>query len=387
MFHLFLASTINIDIIYVLLNLILLFVFTVAGINVSCRRSFWGNAFICSIFFIFIVGSRYGRGNDYLHYASVFIHDEDIKQPFFRSINTFFREFLSIGKYAIFYIYAIPFILCGFKFLKNFAIHAKWYFPLFLVSMLYFEEYEIRQALSFSFVFLFLDEFISIDTNGKKIIWCGVWVLLTFSLHSANIFFIICFLGIYYTCKSIISWKIAVPILFFASYFFADYYDISLLQPILNLLSGTNAKFSHYIEGGAAEAWFGDSALQLDNERNPIIKVLDFIAHSSLFYFAYKTLKRRDLVNRQLMLTMTNIYIMGDIARQAFLYLELLNRMSGMFQRMWIFPFAMVMIYNSFYKLKGIERVAYLFMFFLFYDYAKYLFAPPIGMTKFLWDI
>ena len=39
MFHLFLASTINIDIIYVLLNLILLFVFTVAGINVSCRRS------------------------------------------------------------------------------------------------------------------------------------------------------------------------------------------------------------------------------------------------------------------------------------------------------------------------------------------------------------
>ena len=84
---------------------------------------------------------------------------------------------------------------------------------------------------------------------------------------------------------------------------------------------------------------------------------------------------------------MTNIYIMGDIARQAFLYLELLNRMSGMFQRMWIFPFAMVMIYNSFYKLKGIERVAYLFMFFLFYDYAKYLFAPPIGMTKFLWDI
>lgn len=51
-----------------------------------------------------------------------------------------------------------------------------------------FEEYEIRQALSFSFVFLFLDEFISNDTNGKKIIWCGVWVLLTFSLHSANIF-------------------------------------------------------------------------------------------------------------------------------------------------------------------------------------------------------
>ena len=108
MFHLFLASTINIDIIYVLLNLILLFVFTVAGINVSCRRSFWGNAFICSIFFIFIVGSRYGRGNDYLHYASVFIHDEDIKQPFFRSINTFFREFLSIGKYAIFIYMQYP---------------------------------------------------------------------------------------------------------------------------------------------------------------------------------------------------------------------------------------------------------------------------------------
>ncbi|RHK14569.1 hypothetical protein DW077_21605, partial [Phocaeicola vulgatus] len=44
-----------------------------------------------------ILSSRFlGRGNDYLHYASVFIHDEDIKQPFFRSINTFFREFLSL---------------------------------------------------------------------------------------------------------------------------------------------------------------------------------------------------------------------------------------------------------------------------------------------------
>ena len=29
-----------------------------------------------------------------------------ISSRFFRSINTFFREFLSIGKYAIFYIYA-----------------------------------------------------------------------------------------------------------------------------------------------------------------------------------------------------------------------------------------------------------------------------------------
>lgn len=387
MCHLFLASVINIDVIYVSLNLILLFVFIIAGINVSCRKPFWSNALTCSIFFVFIVGSRYGRGNDYLHYVSVFVYNEDINQPFFRTVNTFLREVLFVGKYAIFYVYAIPFILCGFKFLKNFAIHAKWLFPLFLVSMLYFEEYEIRQALSFSFVFIFLDKFISNDTNGRKIVWCSVWILLVFSLHSANIFFIICFLGIYYTCKSVISWKISIPALLFASYFFADYYDISLLQPILNLLSGTNAKFSHYIEGNAAEAWFGDSALQLDNERNPVIKIFDFLAHSSLFYLASKTMKNRDLANKQIVLTMTNIYIIGNIARQAFLYLELLNRMSGMLQRMWIFPFAMVMIYTPFHRLKGIEKIAYLFTFFLFYDYAKYLFAPPIGMTKFLWDI
>ena len=387
MFHLFLASTINIDIIYVLLNLILLFVFIIAGINVSQRQPFWGNALICSVFFVLVVGSRYGRGVDYFHYASVFIHDEDIKQPFFRTFNTFFREVLSIGKYAIFYVYAIPFIFCGFKFLKNFAKHAKWLFPLFLVSMLNFEESLIRQAFSFSFVFLFLDEFISNDAKGKKIIWCSVWILLVYSFHSANIFFIVCFLGIYCSCKSVISWKIAIPALFFASYFFADYYDISLLQPILNLLSGTNEKFSHYIEGDAAEAWFGNSALQLENARNPVIKVLDFIAHSSVFYFACKVLNNRDLANKQVILSMTNIYIIGDIARQAFLYLELLNRMSGMLQRMWIFPFAMVMVYIPFYSLKGIEKIAYLFTYFLLYDYAKYLFAPPLGMTKFLWDI
>lgn len=387
MYHLFLASVINIDVIYVLLNLILLLVFIIAGINVSCRRPFWSNALTCCFFFVLIVGSRYGRGNDYGHYVDVFIHDEDIKQPFFRMVNTFFREVLLIGKYTIFYVYAIPFILCGFKFLKNFAVYAKWLFPLFLMSMLYFEEYEIRQALSFSFVFLFLDEFISNDTNGKKIVWCGAWTLLVFSLHTANIFFIICFLGVYYGCRSVIPWKIAIPALLFTSYFFADYYDISLLQPILNLLSGTNAKFSHYIEGNAAESWFGDSALQLENARNPVIKILDFLAHSSLFYLAYKTLNDRNLANKQLVLTMTNIYVIGDIARQAFLYLELLNRMSGMLQRMWIFPFAIVMIYTSFHRLNGIEKMAYLLTFFLFYDYAKYLFSPPLGMTNFLWNI
>ena len=41
---------------------------------------------------------------------------------------------------------------------------------------------------------------------------------------------------------------------------------------------------------------------------------------------------------RPTFLSFTNMYILGYCGKQAFLYLEILNRMSGLFQRMWFFP-------------------------------------------------
>lgn len=391
MIGLFLATVINFDIIYIIFNLILLLVFYIAGINVYRGKPYWDNAWVCCITFILIVGSRLNRGIDYIHYVDVFTKDIDINQPYFNLFNSFLKNTLMIGKYAIFYIYAIPFIYGAFKLFQNYRNYSLYLFPSFLVCMQFFEEEFPRQAFSFSFVFFFINEFINNNhCKIRKWFLCLLYAFLTISMHTVNVIFIIAFLIIFFSSKRVFSYKLTIPILIFASYFFFNYYDITYVQPLLVLIGSTNPKFNHYIEGDAAEAWFGENALQLDNARNPIILLLEILANSSLFYFAYKEIRQKAGVNDiriKALITITNLYIIGHITRNAFLYLELINRMASLFQRMWFMPYAFVIMNNKFNKLNFVEKLAYLSMIFLFYDYIKYLFAPRQGMTSFLWDL
>ena len=94
--------------------------------------------------------------------------------------------------------------------------------------MTYFEEYEIRQALSFSFVFLFMDTFFNIrQLNWKKVSELALYFMGTLLIHSANILFIIVFLGLIYGYRKVINYKVAIPLLLFCAYVFVKYYDIS----------------------------------------------------------------------------------------------------------------------------------------------------------------
>lgn len=389
MICLFLASVINIDILYISINLMLLFVFIIAGYNVSKGGSYWRNAYVCIVMFVLVFGSRYNRGHDYAHYVDAYLHGDEGHEYLFTAFNTFLREVLKLSKYLIFYIYSVPFIICGFKFLKNFKVLSRWLFPLFLISMTYFEEYEIRQAFGFSFVFLFLDEFINKRHSLKhKFLLCIVYCFLIIGIHSANILFVLIFLLTYFVIKRVIPYYLSISLLLFATYIFPNIYDISYLNPLFDILGTSgNTKFAQYTEGNAAEAWFGESALQLDNARNPVIQFFELLANSALFYFSCKSLKANDKTALFLIIALTNLYIIGHIGRQAFLYLEILNRMASMFQRMWFIPLAIVLAKQRFTKLNTFGRLSYLAMFFIFYEYIKYLIAPLPGYTKFLWDI
>lgn len=253
--------------------------------------------------------------------------------------------------------------------------------------MTYFEEYEIRQALSFSFVFLFMDTFLNIrQLNRKKVSELALYFMGTLLIHSANILFIIVFLGFIYGYRKVINYKVAIPLLLFCAYFFVKYYDISYIMPILNLLGGLNQKFAQYSQGNAAEAWFGTDAFQLENARNPLIQFMEIVGNSSLFYFSYKLIKNKNTVKDKSILSFTNMYILGYCGKQAFLYLEILNRMSGLFQRMWFFPLSVVLTTIRFSKLSLIEKIMYISMIFVMYDYLKYLFFPNPNMDMFLWD-
>lgn len=378
---------IELKFIYLFCNIFLLLVFIFCGHNVKQGGSFWKNAFICSLLFVLVMGTRYNRGNDYGHYVEVYVQGEQRNQYLFWLLNSVMKNFFGIGKYMIFYVYAIPFILSAFRLLSHFRNYAIYTFPLLLISMTYFEEYEIRQALGFTFVFLFLDEFLNQNHNrNKKIYYCILFSVCTIMVHSANIIFIVLFLGAYFTYSKVVTYKFSIPLLLVSTYLFVKVYDISYLMPILQFLGSTNSKFAQYTDGNAAEAWFGQSAYQLENERNPIIQMLEVIGNSSLFYFSYKILNLRHTLKQKMVCSLTNLYVLGFCGKQAFVYLEIMSRMSGMLQRMWFLPMAIVLTKIKFSKLKLIEKIMFISMIFVLYEYLKYLFFPDPTKMMFLWD-
>ena len=113
---------------------------------------------------------------------------------------------------------------------------------------------------------------------------------------------------------------------------------------------------------------------------------MEIVGNSSLFYFSYKLIKNKNTVKDKSILSFTNMYILGYCGKQAFLYLEILNRMSGLFQRMWFFPLSVVLTTIRFSKLSLIEKIMYISMIFVMYDYLKYLFFPNPNKDMFLWD-
>lgn len=60
---------------YITLNLVLLFTFFVVGKNAARTNHYFKAVFPAVLLFVLIQGSRYNRGNDYLHYVDVYLYD------------------------------------------------------------------------------------------------------------------------------------------------------------------------------------------------------------------------------------------------------------------------------------------------------------------------
>ena len=168
----------NFDLDYFLLNLLLLLIFIIAGNKISFGRKKEKYIWICFIVFTFVLGSRYLRGNDYLPYQHTFLYDDDESQIIFTAINRFLRG-IGIGKYYFLYIYSIPFIVCALTFMKNLKIYARYLFPAFLLSFIFFNEYCIRQALGFSFVFMYMYYLFEKDNTLKNENVYKKWFLIS----------------------------------------------------------------------------------------------------------------------------------------------------------------------------------------------------------------
>lgn len=403
-------SSFNFDIIYILLNLLLLFVFWYSGRRISRGGDYWEYAILCIVAFTLVLGLRYGRGNDYHHY--VYIYDygyAEGTQRVFVWLNNLLK-WIGTGRHYIFLFYAFIEIACSMVFLMRYRKYAQFLFPLFLIAVIVFDERQIRQALGFSFVFLCLDRLFEIQNkndivNGHcilNIIFAVLYFTIAYSIHAVCGYMLVIMIAIYFFYRRTIPLEYSIPVLLFCTYFFSEWFDFEWLNPILNQFAGEDTRMSTYIEN--SDIWFSEEGMKSKYERKPIILLAEMLGTITLYILGSKAINR--FMKRAEAYAMYNYFVVGSITQNAFRQLELLNRIGGDFALFFFFPLSIVLyhstqrlmlLYNkqtqvvsvvirkSFLK-NGWYKLLAVFLLWYAYDYLKYLFMRG-DMTKFIWDI
>lgn len=378
----------NFDLDYFFLNLLLLLSFIIAGNKIAFGRK-ENYIWICIIAFTFVLGSRYLRGHDYLRYQHSFLYDDDESQFIFTFFNRFLRE-IGIGKYYFLYIYSLPFILCALTFMKRFKSYAHYLFPSFLLSFIFFDEYCIRQALGFSFVFMYMHSLFksknstSIKENIQtKWVWCIFYATMASSIHSVNTISIIMITVIYMFSYTAISWKVSIPGYIFAAFYFVLFFDWSYLENTLILLGEASDKFSAYTNRSAL--FFSENAFQEDYSRSITGQLFSAMSHCSLFYLGYKTIEQK--CNTRIFRSLFNIYVIGTILDIGFWNYELIRRVFDPMLSFWCFILSFVLVHRKNMQYSTVEKLLILTIPLPFIrDYLAYLLERG-EMTLFIWDL
>lgn len=380
----------NIDFDYFFLNIILLYGFIYFGKKISKRENYWYNAIPCIILFTIIQGSRFLRGNDYLHYTHIFNGDiPDTTGFIFVTINNMCKN-IGFNEYSIFIFYSFIFISCSMFFLKQYIQYAKWLFPLFLIAFLQFEEYMIRQAFSFSFFFLYIANLFKINPerinevikkNKKEIAYCLVWAIICVNIHSANIINILIISILYFFLKKPLHYNITICIYILCVYILPKIFDFSYLQPILNIFANSNELASAYVEN--SDKWFSSEGYNDIYTRNPLVQVLEVLGVSSLLYLGYKALTTNNNISRRFS-TMYNLFFIGISIQSLFRNLEILNRIGYIMSLFWCLILSFVLCNKALIWSK-IDKFLFIMLFWFIYEYLKYLLFPG-NKTLFIWD-
>lgn len=374
----------TLDFDYILLNLILLLTFIIAGRNVSKGRSFWESASWCILAFTLVQGLRYGRGNDYLHYADIFA-GKDTNTSYLFSIVNNYLSLIGFTKYSCFLFYAFVFSLCGMIFMKRYKNYAKWLFPLFLIAYLYFEEYQIRQAFSYSFLFLYMKVLFDTSFSNTKLILkcrrilqCIIWGGICIALHPANMFIVALISGFYIFIYKPIPYYYAIPIYVSCVYILPSLINFEQYNIILKFTPNIDL-FNDYTD--RAELFFSEDAKEELYKRNIYVQLFETIGVSTLIYLAYAIQRKQD-INKPIG-ALYNAFIVGICVLSLFREIELLNRIGYDISLVWCFVLAYV-LYNKSTLSPTQKKLSILLLWFM-YEYFKYLLIPG-DMTQFIWD-
>lgn len=345
------------------------------------QKRYWTFGIWCIVSFTLILGLRYGRGNDYMHYIDVYKYNLESNEILFTFINAILKS-IGVGEHYFFMYYNFLFIVGGMSLLKLFRKNAQFLLPLFLIAFIFFAEFMIRQALGFAFVFLFLKTLIKIEHTKQDLFLLCIYSLCTLFIHSANIIYIFLFVILYVFIKKPFSPNITIPAFLFSTYIFSSVIDYSFLTSYLSLLGGMDNKIGEYASDSAT--WLSADNSQTLFLRNPVIKVWQTYGECALIYLTYKVL---ELYRDEKYVITYNVYIIGLLFMQCFLTFEFLNRVGSIIYYFWAFPLSLTLRYFTRFWNKGIKyRFLLLGLSFYLYEYLKLLFLRENGMFKFIWD-
>ena len=375
-----------------LLNALLMWVFLNAGKNIMHGEKFWPNAWKCILCFTFVQGCRYKRGNDYLHYQDVFIGDYLIDEnSFFQNFNEILK-IVGINEYSCFVVYAFVFVFCGMFFLQFLKKYAKYLFPLFILGYVYFEEYMIRQAFSYSFFFLYLInlfqfrlDYIERNANKKShLLFCLLFAVVVIALHTGNILNILVFTAFFVFWRKPLPVQFTIPFYLFCVYILPNVFDFSYLQLLLSFAGENSTLAAQYVDN--SDRWFTEAGKNSIYIRNAFIQILEVAGVSSLCILVPQTIRIKGDTNA-IIATCFNVSFVGFCIIATFRELELLNRLGYVLSCCWCIVVSYLLYYRpNFAGMRPMTKLLYLCLLWFGYDYFKYLFFRG-KMTLFLWDV
>lgn len=380
------------DIDYILLNILMLATFMYVGKYISKGANYWKYATMSLIVFTFVLGSRYDRGWDYEGYVYGYrVLDEKYNQYGFTFINKTLQAF-QVDDYHIFYYYAFITMLGGLVFLKRYKQYGLYIFPAFLLATYYLDEYQVRQSLSYGFLFIYILQLFELKFDTLKEIFSSknikclfigtIFLFFSYIIHTANILNAAIITILYLFVRVPIPYVISIPIVFFSSYILPRIYDLSYIMPILNLLGDQNDMFDRYID--TSDKWFSSSAFSSEYVENPIVKAIETVGVSSLLYFGYKLIKLKKI--GQDAIAMYNFFFIGTVITLGFKLMQMLARVGNNMRCFWFFPIALVLYYRKDLVRNKLEGILFFFLIYWLYGFLKYLFMHN-GMCLFLWDV
>lgn len=379
-------SYFNFDIVYLTANIGLLICFIVSGYQISKGEKYLFYAVICTMLYTIILGLRFERGIDYNHYVELYTYGYDEgSQVFFVWINSFLK-YLGVGKNSIFFFYSLIEISCALFFLKRYKKYGLYVIPFLMISTILFNEWLIRQALGFSFVFLCLNSLFEAYEHkaNREIILpltkAVLFFLIAYSIHSACGYELVLLIVIFVLSKKMIPLLYSILLLVFSAYFFSEFFDFSYVNSFFNIFVN-DERMSHYV--GNYDKWFTFDNDRINFERNGLVLFMEIIGCISLFYFGKKAINL--FCDKRESFTLYNYFVVGTILLNAFRKVELIQRIASNLYIFWFFPLSIVLYHRKKLIATRHEQILFIFLIWFIYNYLKYLFFRG-DMTKFIWD-